>query len=1694
MLILESIMESFNKMNYEKDFDMIDAFMALRDLDDDSVADMIKPKRSGRKLHEGKGYPLHGSKESLEAAREFLNENDEIALEVIDPDADSLEHVKDRIDYVGQMILRCNRCQANKFIDMDALVEDSEEEDVYNTDDECPNCKTSGIGYEIIGQVGKYEEPKAEEETAADETAEDQEDAVETEVDSEGAEDSDSELPELDNDEASDELKFDNDDASDEIAAEEIEPASDTVEEISDVSDEIEEPDMMETSTSEDDEDDIDVEEDEDTDDEEVKESLYRPALYEDAAKYAANKKEALMYDKIMDCMGTKTNVYDDYWKPFYAKYESKLDALETPDIRALEDHFEELYTKYHNEGIVSAPSDVLNACSRYDKEYGLAKIENHRMYVESTPVLENTTISEVLGSLLDADKVGRIEITNSCDEKKDEKVYDGDYNNLPLNLANAACTRFDVNNRTLACNIDQDEQHGRRPLADILDKFGDENSDNIHLYDIASSDEIFKGKKRDAIEKYGKCGFISIDTPAVIRMTICDPSIVTRVADSDKSAEDALVEHIITENNLSITRLDAPYSNEFWIRESIKEREDLDLIYEAYVKPLGSELMSEFKNVTGYYNALDEAFEAGYKAASEKVESETIDEAFDYAKDDETFELEWFRAAMLNSDGDIVLEDFATVIRHVDGSFTVDGEILFSDGHKNIVDALVDAIETIPDAEIYDDIEISLEADLAEFVSDADKAALGARLDCIVEELDEEPAEVREGFLSRMQLIAELEGLGKKYYFDRYTDAQLYRILQKERSKVAKEAAEAEIAPPATCENCGMRLNDGGTCPACDDGEVDFAEAFDYAELYDKIQAVEQDNLEEGLIGSLLFNSSFAHELYDEFYKPLADAIKANDKAEAMRLYNEYADDLKEVEGKKYAATFVDVQKTRLANYLMEIEAIDVSEPAAALTESVDLTLSQIVKDSINHMISDLGYDADDEEFPDAVLSDIEDNYDVEAPTEPRAYAAWASEVFAEITRQLNNVTEDLDDEFIDWVDEPVAEVEEEPAMQIDDLPGLVEAEMPSAMREWGTSISKLANHFLTIMEEAGFAKPDTSELKSLIATYLENRSDEPVGENFTSYKSRKDLAEAITECKNNSRPYTVRRSVKEGYRYDLILEADESEETISDAEVDAHEEEIKNYSKDNKEEISKAAGAEVMDKLSDASSYTEFVKILNKDRKSKAFLQYLRQHYKTGDDEIETVKASGASTALVECSKLIPTQQNISLDKSLGMIKPGKSGWAVNIINNPATAFNDPTITYAGKYIIDGHHRWSKAYALVGPAAKIKVINFPAIEGVTWKDMLKAAQLAIVAKNPGGDLIHKVGNDNMLADTSGQAAADYYIEHADEKVVEAMKAKGFGDDKEAQGEHVKKNVAVMASTGVVSGAAPRAVMPQTDTAPGSVDLLKKAVIDLTEGDNLPVPAEEAPLALTAEESEVNAKIMRISQDISQAISDVYGIEADPALIVADIVQDLGLISGDIKPEDLEDTALNRATIEMYQDHEAFWIFMDTLVTALTGQSLNMTPEAKIKRAIKTLSGPNFSTPAIRKGIESTQFQRLAAQGRVPFIPAGTTPLLAEDIDDGIEINTEKFDSELNEYFNEAYDETVLYATTSGTVNEDGSIKLEGSLMTEAASSDVVFTLTPETVLEESLGTNAKEVLEDLTYTVTNNISEEVFTFRFKD
>lgn len=83
------------------------------------------------------------------------------------------------------------------------------------------------------------------------------------------------------------------------------------------------------------------------------------------------------------------------------------------------------------------------------------------------------------------------------------------------------------------------------------------------------------------------------------------------------------------------------------------------------------------------------------------------------------------------------------------------------------------------------------------------------------------------DSFGDRQELIDKIKALGKRYYFDKYSNEQLFYIWKKESAKKAEQDAlrdyyNSKVEKPV-CTNCGCRLTDGGYCPICDDGFEDF-------------------------------------------------------------------------------------------------------------------------------------------------------------------------------------------------------------------------------------------------------------------------------------------------------------------------------------------------------------------------------------------------------------------------------------------------------------------------------------------------------------------------------------------------------------------------------------------------------------------------------------------------------------------------------------------------------------------------------------------------------------------------------------------------------------------------------------------------------------------------------------------------------
>ena len=92
----------------------------------------------------------NNKEEIVEKGREALEKSeDEPELQVVDVNADTIEDLKD--DYVGDIILKCNKCGFVFFKDKEDIVKD-EKTGLYNIEDTCSHCGAKE-GFKLGGQV-----------------------------------------------------------------------------------------------------------------------------------------------------------------------------------------------------------------------------------------------------------------------------------------------------------------------------------------------------------------------------------------------------------------------------------------------------------------------------------------------------------------------------------------------------------------------------------------------------------------------------------------------------------------------------------------------------------------------------------------------------------------------------------------------------------------------------------------------------------------------------------------------------------------------------------------------------------------------------------------------------------------------------------------------------------------------------------------------------------------------------------------------------------------------------------------------------------------------------------------------------------------------------------------------------------------------------------------------------------------------------------------------------------------------------------------------------------------------------------------------------------------------------------------------------------------------------------------------------
>ena len=598
-----------------------DAFVALNEILEEEKPS-LKKKLKNKNLKEGVSVDLR-SNDELEAAKKIRNEKkDDTTLEVIDVDADAVDQIQNNDSYVGKMLLQCVSCRATRFMDIDDLKQDENDKDLYNLEDECPHCHHKGSGYYLVGQVGKT--PEQEEE------------------------------PTVDNDEASnDEAVFDNTEDVEDEEVEEETPEETPAEEKPEDKDKEEEKDFTETD-SEDDTDDLDLAAlgDEFNVDDIVADDT------EDADEEDKTKKESLKEDlfsitpeytfKVGDTFTTPVDFEDDAFvaDTVYeivdlgnGKYGIEYENLNYPYVsggKGIVDIFEEDSLEDLSRQIFDYdPHISMEMINRFDPyasyHYGENNEEDEKAMDSEfdkykTEGLEEdldmATFEGSIANLIDTFTIEDHPVNVKLLNKNGSElgIYSSD--DLPFTIKSQMMDTFNTEDNFLELNVTK-EGDGTT-VNDLFNYYrpDEDNQTTFLVTDVDTEEENEYEELPDLLENYGDYyidGALGLRT---LNIYIADGDLETEVEPLDdeeieelgkenrkaKVTEESLIEEIIKSYpRLKLGRINNPLSEEYFIAESIRLNEDLDLVYNNFVKYSNDKkLIEHFKSYTGYEDEVD--------------------------------------------------------------------------------------------------------------------------------------------------------------------------------------------------------------------------------------------------------------------------------------------------------------------------------------------------------------------------------------------------------------------------------------------------------------------------------------------------------------------------------------------------------------------------------------------------------------------------------------------------------------------------------------------------------------------------------------------------------------------------------------------------------------------------------------------------------------------------------------------------------------------------------------------------------------------------------------------------------------------------------------------------------------------------------------------------------------------------------
>lgn len=218
----------------------------------------------------------------------------------------------------------------------------------------------------------------------------------------------------------------------------------------------------------------------------------------------------------------------------------------------------------------------------------------------------------------------------------------------------------------------------------------------------------------------------------------------------------------------------------------------------------------------------------------------------------------------------------------------------------------------------------------------------------------------------------------------------------------------------------------------------------------------------------------------------------------------------------------------------------------------------------------------------------------------------------------------------------------------------------------------------------------------------------------------------------------------------------------------------------------------------------YKNFVDKLGKNVKDPKFIAAI----KSFSDE-HPIKTRDLT---VDVDMLKPTQNEVVLTKSLSYPLTRVESAEKYLKGGTVTVGTGPIVTSGGgKYVIDGHHRWSQLFC-INPDAKIKALDITNI-GDPF-DALKATQLGVAAQL--NNIPKGQGGGINLFKISKSVLIKYVVRTMTSEVLGVFKKYGKGNTREEVANYIWKNVQLLQSKSKpVVGAPKREIMPQTDDAP---------------------------------------------------------------------------------------------------------------------------------------------------------------------------------------------------------------------------------------------------------------------------------------